>query len=208
MNSANAPNVNNILALKGKTTSNTSNKMDVNGDASLAKVVYTQDKLDTTTYSKSLNGEEITNQLSSADINLYEGIKKGTKIKTNPLVSVVKAVCTFILIDFTWVFFRANTLADAMYVFQNLFSDISLWFTSGYFRQMMEVIGFYTNNGVAIFWCILFMFAVELWEGKSTITDRLNKCNVVVRWGFYYAIIALIMFFGYFGQSQFIYFQF
>ncbi len=132
----------------------------------------------------------------------------GKRVKTNPLTAVFKAVCTFILIDFTWVFFRANTLADAMYVFKNLFSDVSLWFTGGYFVKMMENIGFNSNNGVAILWCILFMFAVELWEGRSTIVQRLNKSNVIIRWGFYYTIILLIMFFGYFGQSQFIYFQF
>ena len=73
---------------------------------------------------------------------------------------------------------------------------------------MMEKIGFYTNNGVAIFWCILFMFAVELWEGKSTLVERINKSKWYVRWAFYYTIILLIIFFGYFGQSQFIYFQF
>ena len=134
--------------------------------------------------------------------------KEGKAVKTNPVVALAKAVGTFILIDFTWVFFRANTLADAMYVFQNMFSDVALWFTTGYFAQMMDVIGFYTNNGMAIFGCILFMFVVELWEGKSTITARLNKTNVIIRWGFYYAIIALIIFFGWFGQSQFIYFQF
>ena len=136
-------------------------------------------------------------------------IKEGKPVpKTNPAVAVAKAVGTFILIDFTWVFFRANTLADAMYVFRNLFTDFSLLFTSGYFVQMMEKIGFYTNNGVAIFWCILFMFAVELWEGKSTLVERINKSKWYVRWAFYYTIILLIIFFGYFGQSQFIYFQF
>ena len=139
---------------------------------------------------------------------LRDAAKNGTAIKTNPLVAVVKAIGTFLLIDFTWIYFRANTLADATYVLKNLFTDVSQWFSTGYFQTAMETIGFYTNNGVAILYCILFMFAVELWEGKSTITNRLNKANVLVRWGFYYTIILLIIFFGYFGQSQFIYFQF
>jgi hypothetical protein len=135
--------------------------------------------------------------------------KEGKKLpKTNPAVAVVKAMATFLLIDFTWIFFRANTMTDAVYVMGNLFSDVSLWFTQGYFADAMTAIGFYANNGVAIFCCILFMFRVELWEGNSTIVDRLNKSNVFVRWRFYYTIIILIIFFGYFGQSQFIYFQF
>ena len=139
---------------------------------------------------------------------LREATKNGKPVKANPLVAVAKAVGTFLLIDFTWIYFRANTLTDATYVLKNLFSDVSQWFASGYFRTAMESIGFYSNNGIAILYCILFMFVVELWEGKSTITNRLNKANVFVRWGFYYTIILLIIFFGYFGQSQFIYFQF
>ena len=71
--------VNNILAQKGYTPSNTSSKMDAEGNKNLV-VKYTNDKLDTTTYSKSKNGTDITRQLSDADINLYEGIKEGQSI--------------------------------------------------------------------------------------------------------------------------------
>lgn len=71
--------VNNILALKGKTPENTDGKMDAKGNANLV-YTYNNKELDTTTYSKSLNETTITNQLQSADINLYEGIKEGTKV--------------------------------------------------------------------------------------------------------------------------------
>ncbi len=128
--------------------------------------------------------------------------------KTKPAIAAIKAVITFILIDITWIFFRANTLSDAVYVLQNMFSDISMLFTSGYFAQAMETIGYYANNGTAIMVCIVLMFVVELWEGKGELVDRINKCAAPVRWAFYYAVILLIVFFGYFGQSQFIYFQF
>ena len=53
--------------------------MDALGNADLVHV-YNNGEFDKTTYSKSLNGTEITNQLQTADINLYEGIKEGTKI--------------------------------------------------------------------------------------------------------------------------------
>ena len=64
--------VNNILAAKGYTVASTEGKMDADGNAELAHK-WTQDAFDDKTYSKSLNGTEITNQLSSADLNLYEG---------------------------------------------------------------------------------------------------------------------------------------
>ncbi len=64
--------VNNVLAAKGYTTQNTSGKMDADGNAQLT-YKWTQDSFDAETYSKSLNGTQITNQLSNADLNLYEG---------------------------------------------------------------------------------------------------------------------------------------
>ncbi len=134
--------------------------------------------------------------------------KEGKGVKQNPVVSVFKAVCTFFLIDFTWIFFRANKLSDAVFVLKNMFGGAANWFAPGFITTALEQIGFYSNNGNAILICILIMFAVELWEGKSSIVDRINKSHVAVRWLFYYGIMLLILFYGYFGQSQFIYFQF
>mgnify|MGYP003301673685 FL=1 len=64
--------VNNILAAKGYTMAD---GMDAEGNAELT-YLWTEDKLDTSTYSTSLNGTPIVNQLSSADINLYEGVEE------------------------------------------------------------------------------------------------------------------------------------
>ena len=62
--------VNNILAAKGYTTSNTDGRMDADGNTSLV-YEYVQDEFDATTYSTSdATGVEITNQFDDADINL------------------------------------------------------------------------------------------------------------------------------------------
>ena len=64
--------VNNILAAKGFTPETTENRMDAAGDAALT-YKYTQEEFDDKTYATSVNGTAITNQLSLADPNLYEG---------------------------------------------------------------------------------------------------------------------------------------
>lgn len=61
--------VNNVLAAKGYTTAN---GMDAEGNAALT-YRWNNPTLDTTTYATSKNGTKIENQLSDADINLYEG---------------------------------------------------------------------------------------------------------------------------------------
>ena len=64
--------VNNMLAAKGYTVESTEGRMDADGNAALT-YKYVQEAFDAETYSVSLNGTEITNQLSLADPNLYEG---------------------------------------------------------------------------------------------------------------------------------------
>ncbi len=67
--------VNNTLAAKGYTVENTEGRMDADGNAALA-YKWVQDEFDSETYATSLNGTKIENQLSSADINLYEGVEE------------------------------------------------------------------------------------------------------------------------------------
>ena len=63
---------NNVLAAKGYTVASTEGRMDTDGNAALT-YKYTQETFDAETYATSANGTQITNQLSLADPNLYEG---------------------------------------------------------------------------------------------------------------------------------------
>ncbi len=67
--------VNNCLAAKGFTPDTTDGRMDGEGNAELT-FLWTQADFDDKTYAVSLNGTPITNQLSSADINLYDGVEE------------------------------------------------------------------------------------------------------------------------------------
>ena len=65
--------VNNTLAAKGYTVANTNGRMDVDGNAELA-YKWTNNKFDAETYATTLNGTEITNQLSDSDVNLSQDL--------------------------------------------------------------------------------------------------------------------------------------
>ena len=72
----------------------------------------------------------------------------------------------------------------------------------------MTQTGFLTNNGPAILVCIVLMLLVERFLGCYTLPEKINTLKAPVRWLFYYRIVLLLLFFGNFGQSRFIYFQF
>lgn len=67
--------VNNVLTAKGYTPENTDGRMDAEGNAGLV-AVWNNPAFDAETYSVSDAGVEITNRLSSADLNLNEEVSE------------------------------------------------------------------------------------------------------------------------------------
>jgi alginate O-acetyltransferase complex protein AlgI len=122
-----------------------------------------------------------------------------TGLDKNPvLLKAVAVGTTFILVSFAWIFFRANSLHDALYVVTHLFK---------YNGQLgigsMTPLNFYF--AVA---SIMVMETVHYFQNKGTVTLVLSKQPVIYRWGIYTFFILSIIFFGNFGIEKFIYFQF
>lgn len=103
---------------------------------------------------------------------------------------------TFILICFSWIFFRAASVQDAFLIVKKIFTFSGPLFTD--FTQM-----FYGFIGLAV------LLARELkHEYFKNATPLLENRNPVVRYATYMVLIALILLIGVFDGSQFIYFQF
>ncbi len=117
------------------------------------------------------------------------------------LISVVHAVITFGLVAFAWIFFRANTNADAFYIIRNLFAG-----STHSFRQIIDIFG-QTEFVVVILAMLLMEITHWIQRGKnmSVWIERFPRWQ---RWGVYYFFLFFILGFGYYGNAQFIYFQF
>ncbi|MFM2305339.1 MAG: hypothetical protein RLZZ367_8, partial [Bacteroidota bacterium] len=55
---------------------------------------------------------------------------------------------------------------------------------------------------------ILFLLIAEWMQNKHQLTTLFSRQSVYARWAVYYALIFMIVFFGFFEKHQFIYFQF
>jgi len=109
---------------------------------------------------------------------------------------------TFILICFTWIFFRANTLHDAFYIVSNIFAKGK---TSIYVLFNAKN---YVDVGFGLFGLFILLF-FEVRQGAQTLPDYLSSKPKVVNWGFYYGLVMAIFLLGdFWGTQQFIYFQF
>lgn len=108
---------------------------------------------------------------------------------------------TFFLVSFAWIFFRAKTLPDAVYISKNIFVIDSF-----------EII----NTGLTKFdftlskYLIFFLVLIQFIQRRTNLKEKLYNENLVVRWLFFSILIIVIIFWGYYPTepSQFIYFQF
>jgi len=123
---------------------------------------------------------------------------------------LLSTVVTFLLVDFSWIFFRAATLADAVTVLRQLFSAFNPWvlFDGTLYTLGLSRIDFWV--GVL---AILTIFAVDwLHEKNVHIRDWVLKQNWIFRWVLYFIALFAILIFGFYGPNydaaQFIYFQF
>lgn len=119
---------------------------------------------------------------------------------------------TFGLVCFAWIFFRANSLTDAVYVAGHLFDGVGSLpadLRSVAFLKLNVVLQRDKWEFVVALLALVVLLAVQWVQRRYSVRDLLGRQATWVRWGFYYAVVIAILFFGAFNESQqFIYFQF
>jgi alginate O-acetyltransferase complex protein AlgI len=118
------------------------------------------------------------------------------------LLSGLQIFTTFVLVTFAWIFFRANSLSDAMLIIRNM-GDLS-W---SQLRFPMYDRLYLTEFPLALIFIALLFFTQYL-QRTTKLREAINERPPAVRLGLYALIINVIIFFGVFNESSFIYFQF
>lgn len=116
----------------------------------------------------------------------------------------LQGLITFSLVSFAWIFFRANTITDAFYIVQHLFTGIRNW-SLPQTLALLDVDHFSLHVGII---AIMIMEAVHWLQRDGSVREKVSRYPLVVRWAFYYALLLFILIFGAFGSQEFIYFQF
>ena len=117
------------------------------------------------------------------------------------LQTFLKTVFTFALVTFAWIFFRANTLQDSWFIATHL---LPLGRLDSF---LLKVGGFSRATAPYLVMSIIAMFVVEWWIAHPLRVPRL-WARPAFRALAYNACIYAIVFFGFFGHRDFIYFQF
>ncbi len=129
------------------------------------------------------------------------------KLESSKLVSIVNVVLTFHLALFAWIFFRATSVADAFTVIREIAH------THLSFNELKNSFLVFAKNpgNLGRLWFFIGILLVFLWSDPKM--DKIAKRRIVIPYPFlkyslYSLILASIILFGFFGEVQFIYFQF
>ena len=143
--------------------------------------------------------------------NLFGGGKKEKREprRKGALRRILGIPLVFVFVTLAWIFFRADSLPDAFYVLTHLFTGLEIAHPSGYLYDGMIAI----VMDWPLFWrnMLVYILPLALYDGFSLKTDIpawLGQRNAFVRYAFAAVLIAVILIFGYVGQSTFVYFQF
>ncbi|HEX8684572.1 MAG TPA: MBOAT family O-acyltransferase [Ardenticatenaceae bacterium] len=122
-------------------------------------------------------------------------------LKSYPRVTTLLEVfVTFHLLAFSIIFFRANSLSDALYIVSHLFAGLE------WVPPYQIALGAY-EFAVAIL-AIAILELVHFVQERGLPQMNLSRHPVWVRWSAYYLLLFGILIFGQFGRTEFIYFRF
>ena len=118
----------------------------------------------------------------------------------------VQVFCTFNLVSFAWIFFRANDIGDAFYVVNNL-TTLSGWIPSHGVRRFLSA-QVLLGEGIRNVVPLVLMLIVLLISTREWLS-RVQQQRALVRWPMYLALSYAIIMFGVWGNgSHFVYFAF
>ncbi len=120
----------------------------------------------------------------------------------------LQVLTTFGLATIAWVFFRAESLADALYILPRMF-----WLDPRPLRSGgVPDLGLANAQLLVTAIAIVVVFGLEYLSAKKDLPALLYRQHVAVRWAIYQGAILAIVIFGYYGPmstaADFAYFRF
>jgi len=152
---------------------------------------------------------------------IRERVSISLRLETYPLGSkYISIVFTFIMVCFAWIFFRAHSLSDALYISGNIFTGLGPFLGSIYTGLLrgdllhsvilpeVRALGYSGYEFSVAIGSIAFLETVHVLQRHGGIRHMLAGRPLILRWALYYALVGSIVIFGKFGFEEFIYFRF
>lgn len=114
---------------------------------------------------------------------------------------------TFILLCFTWIFFRANSLQDAIWIISRLFWDIER--PLNYIQTCIICLGVSPAAVAGMLLSVVLLTAYDYTSLKRDVISAISHQKCFIRWPVYVLFLVVIALFSSKGvATEFIYFRF
>ncbi len=125
------------------------------------------------------------------------------------ILKFLKIICTFILVNLAWVFFRASDLLQAIEILKKIFTN---WQGTAVTLVRIEAMGLELRDLVVGVVSIAVLLLMDILSDKIDVRDYIMKKPLLCQWSIYVVMILTITILGYYGPEYssvpFIYFQF
>lgn len=120
---------------------------------------------------------------------------------------IITLILTFAIICFTWIFFRANSIGDAVYVIKHLFSGICS--PAKYIISGIKALDLQNDTIIRLVISLPVLIVSDFLFVKWDLFKKIGEIKPVFRWIIYIAVLLMIFSLTPSGSnSEFIYFQF
>ncbi len=120
-----------------------------------------------------------------------------------------QGLCTFLLVNFAWIFFRAPGARAAFSIIYNMFSTFNPWIL---FDGSLYVMGLNKLEFSIMLLSIVILLFANILQRKYNVRNLLSRQIILFRWPIYFAGIFAVIIFGIYGPgydaANFLYFQF
>lgn len=136
---------------------------------------------------------------------IYPKTRKGSPVKRRR--HWWQLPITFILLCFTWIFFRANSIRDAVWIISRLFWDIER--PLNYLQTCIMCLGVSPIAAIGMLLSAALLAVYDFASLKSDVINVISRQKFFIRWPIYVLFLVVIALFSYKGvATEFIYFQF
>lgn len=123
---------------------------------------------------------------------------------------LLQMAVTFVLVDFSWIFFRANGCKEAVLILKSIYENRNVWVL---FDGSLFECGLDSKNWTLLLICLLVLLLADICRlNKIKIREVIAKQDIWARWLIIVGAACAILLFGIYGpffeKANFIYFQF
>ncbi|WNZ43979.1 MBOAT family O-acyltransferase [Leptolyngbya boryana CZ1] len=137
-----------------------------------------------------------------------QDVPGGTSILPKPKV-LLRMLFTFSLICFTWIFFRATSLSDAMLIIGKIVTETVRRSSVGSVSELLQASPFVQNSGVVALVVLLGSFILLEWLQRHQAHPLvIGHWRTYIRRIVYTILFWVTLYWGTWSTGQFVYFQF